>query len=152
MDDLRLPGLRAASHAGVPVARDIFTRGLLDSADVAVEPAGHGPAHVAEALLHGLRKIPQRAAVAPLGEIDPATGPSAEKVAIVVQQLLDVVLKGDHFIVLLEFVVDFLLRDVPIQAVGAVLEELLVGQSPAVLRPVVNPPGAGASENFLVLR
>ena len=75
---------------------------------------------MAEALLHRVGEIAQRAAVAPLGEVDRVAGPETEQVAVVVQQLLDMVLKGDYFLVLLEDVVDLLVRDEAVQAIGAV--------------------------------
>ena len=140
-------------RARIPFAEYVFAGGFFYLGHVAVEPDGHRHPAVAKAFLNRLGEVTQSSAVAPLRQVDIVAGPDVKHISVVVELLLDMILKCNHFAVTFEFEVDFLVCYVPVKTVRAICEVLLRGQSPGrtPLGPVIHAFGAGAAEYLLVL-
>jgi hypothetical protein len=121
--------------ANVPFAEYVFTCGFFYLGHVAVEPDGHRHAAVAKALLDRLGKVTQCSAVAPLRQVDIFAGPDVKHISVVVELLLDMVLKCNHFAVTFEFEVDFFVRYIAISsAIMAITTSNSISVKPLPLR------------------
>src|SRR4030066_353858 len=117
---------------------------------MAVQPGGHGYAAVAKTFLNRLRKVAQCSAVSPLCQIDTVAGTNVKHISIVVQKLLDMILKSNYFTMMFEFKINLYVCDVAIESVRTIFEVYLCRQAPgrAIFGPVVHAFCTGTTEDF----
>ena len=116
-----------------------------------VQPAGIGYAKVAKTFLNGFWEVAIGSGGAPLRQINVVPRLDMKHIAIVIQLLLDVVLKGNYLGWTFEININLPVLDESVDPVGAILEVLLVVYSPATFRPVINPLLTRTSEDVFVL-